>query len=96
MKLRAEELEFAGEHYSFEKLGTKGMIAKRSSTETCEYETKEKGKPVKFTAHLRWQVTRAHSCFRKTRNEQSTPQPLGTRQTTPMVVQSCSPAIGVD
>ena len=46
MKLRTEELECAGEHYSFEKLGTKGMIAKRSATETCEYEAKEKGKPL--------------------------------------------------
>ena len=55
LKLRTEELECAGEHYSFEKLGTKGMIAKRSATETCEYESKEKGKPVKYTAHRRWQ-----------------------------------------
>lgn len=52
LKLRTEELECAGEHYSFEKLGTKGMIAKRSATETCEYEAKEKGKPV--TCSGRW------------------------------------------
>lgn len=96
MKIRAEELEFASMYYFFEKLGTKGRTAKRSAAGACEHDSKERGQPGKYLEHLRRQVTEAHSCSRNARNEQVTPQPLGTRQITPMVVQSCFPAIGAD
>lgn len=33
LRIRAEELETASVHYSFERLGTKGMIAKASTAE---------------------------------------------------------------
>lgn len=41
MKIRAEELEFAGVYYLFEKLGTEGRTAKRSAAGACEHDSKE-------------------------------------------------------
>lgn len=82
-------------HYSFEKFGTKGIIARDKQQGIQEYDFKEKGTPTKYLAYRGGGSLRPF-LLQECLSEWVPPQSLGKCQMTPVVVQSCFPAIRAD